>query len=249
MKSLSTKDLPTFLQKKINQTYHPIASPLKHAEFYAKNSQSPILDIGFGLGYVAAASINLYIRNNKPIELACIEKDKQIIKKVSSINIRELEPGHSIIKQALKNHNQYNKGRIKITIITGDARKAVKRLNKKFSTIFLDGFSPNKNPELYTLEFLELLKTKLNNDGIILCHSQNPIFRTALKQLNFKIGNLEQGTIAGLSQNFSLEEKDEKLLKAFRPFRDPKLNWSKEKILKEWDKLPMITDTKPLKRN
>src|SRR3989344_6095528 len=111
---------------------------------------------------------------------------------------------------------------------------------KKFNLSFLDGFSVTKSPELYSVEFLKLLKERINKDGLLITHSSSPVIRAGLREAGFKISQGEvleriKTTNASLSGQPELSEEDKRLISAFgKPFHDPNLNWGKEKILEEW---------------
>ena len=86
----------------------------------------------------------------------------------------------------------------------GDARKTIKTLNRVYDVIFLDAFSPQKDPTLWTIDFLSEVKQKMKDDSIIVSYSKSTPFRSALLELNFFVGKtyineIDMGTVASLN--------------------------------------------------
>ena len=145
----------------------------------------------------------------------------------------------SIDNRFSKNTNKYANSKIQFFI--GDARDTLRLLNSVYDVVFLDAFSPQIDPTLWTIDFLSLLKQKLNYNSVILSYSKSTPFRSALKELGFVTGktfieNKDMGTIASLNKDkikFPLNEYDIKLLdtKSGIPYRDNDLNSTPEKIL------------------
>lgn len=141
-------------------------------------------------------------------------------------------------KSGLK-HNEY-KG-IKINYYLDDARHTLKNLNKIYDIVFLDGFSPQKNPTLWTIDFLNLLKNHMAYNSILTSYSKSTPFRSALTDLDFYIGktyidSIEMGTVASLNQEnikFSLNDYDKNILKTTGgiTYKDLNLNLCSEDII------------------
>ena len=87
MKKLKTKDSLTFFNSRIKQAYHPMDGGLKHAGFYAEHAKGKVLDIGFGLGYIAYACVKKAIKNKERIEITGLELDKGILGKIKGIDL------------------------------------------------------------------------------------------------------------------------------------------------------------------
>ena len=130
-----------------------------------------------------------------------------------------------------------------INFYTEDARRTIKSLNKKYDLIFLDAFTPQKLPTLWSLEFFKRLYCLLDEDGILLTYSNSARIRNALLQAGFYIGkNIDtngnySGTIASKNQGkilnpLSLKEKGLLQTKSGICYRDEDLNSSAEEILK-----------------
>jgi len=149
---------------------------------------------------------------------------------------------YEYISNKYKNSNKASKYKNnKIDFIFTDARKSLKQLGKKFDVVFLDGFSPQKSPLLWTIDFLSLLKQKMNNNSILVTYSKSAPFRSALLELGFHIGktylnNFDMGTVASVNKNNiinNLNEYDYNLYKTTAGiyYKDPGLNYSADTII------------------
>ena len=69
----------------------------------------------------------------------------------------------------------------------GDARDTMKKLNGNFDVVFLDPFSPKKNPELWTKEFFYDIRKLMNKKGVLATYSCAKIVRDNLKKVGFSV--------------------------------------------------------------
>ena len=88
----------------------------------------------------------------------------------------------------------------------GDGRKTIKFCNKKYDVVFLDAFSSQKDPTLWTIDFLRLISQRINENGILVSYSKATPFRSALKELGFCVGktyinNVDMGTVASFDKD------------------------------------------------
>jgi spermidine synthase len=139
----------------------------------------------------------------------------------------------------------------------GDARKKINIIPSaiKFDLIYLDGFSPQKCPQLWSIEFLSKVSEKLNSQGFLITYSSSAAVRKTLRNLGLEIFTIKpsfknrplwsQGTVAiskfdknKFKHNFNFEnlsrmEEEHLLTKASIPYRDQDLNSSKKDIIKK----------------
>ncbi|MBQ2645081.1 hypothetical protein IJG14_05885 [bacterium] len=146
------------------------------------------------------------------------------------------------VSKSMKNslNPLYNK-KINFSFIQGDARQTAFNLNFEYDFIFLDAYTPHKQPILWTYEFLSLLKSKISNNGFLATYSNSTPVRKALLDLGFNIGkiilyNQQFGTIASLNSeniNSNFDNYDLELLntRAGIPYRDSSLTLSSKVIL------------------
>lgn len=88
----------------------------------------------------------------------------------------------------------------------GDARKTIKTLQNKYDVIFFDAFSSQKDPTLWTINLLSIIKEKMDNDSILVSYSKSTAFRSALLELGFYVGKtfidgLDMGSVVSLNKN------------------------------------------------
>jgi len=122
-----------------------------------------------------------------------------------------------------------------------DARNAIKHDNNLYNIIFLDAFSPDKCPCLWTLDFFKELYKHLDDKGIILTYSNSARIRNAFLNDGFYIGRnvvneKSCGTVACKNKSLivnELSECDLGLLKTKAGifYRDENLNASNEDII------------------
>jgi len=165
MKKITTKDGSiTFYSKQYDDIYHSrsgaveeavekFVKPARIAEL-SKTGCVNILDICFGLGYNSCAAIDtiLYVNPDCEINIICLENDQEILRKIQGLTPPMRNYG--IIEELVKN-NEYDKKNIHIKLIIGDARETIKEINEEFDAVFLDPFSPSKQPDLWQAEFFK----------------------------------------------------------------------------------------------
>ncbi|MEM4397651.1 MAG: MnmC family methyltransferase, partial [Candidatus Woesearchaeota archaeon] len=161
----------------IEEAFEKYVKPCKISEL-AKNGSIKILDIGFGLGYNVFAAIETALNENPncEIEIISLEKDKDIIKK-----IKDLKPNlkyYWIIKKLeydpKTNSYYYEDKNIFLNIKIGNAIETIKTINEKnikFDAVFLDPFSLNKNPELWSEDFFREIKRLMKLNSILATYS------------------------------------------------------------------------------
>ena len=129
-----------------------------------------------------------------------------------------------------------------ISLLLGDARKTVPETGGKFDAIFLDPFSHEVNPELWTYDFIREISAKLAEDGVIATYSNAFPVRGAMVRCGLYIGETpafgrkKGGTIASFDRNriiHPLSEKEMNIIMkstAGVPYRDISLQNSRDEI-------------------
>ncbi|MBO8229815.1 SAM-dependent methyltransferase [Prochlorococcus marinus str. MU1404] len=216
-----------------------------------------VLDICFGLGYNTASLINELIKQKSYLNWYALEIDKKpleyALKNQSFQNL--WAPKIQQIFSSLYRKNCFEDKFFNCKILWGDAREKINIIpaTKKFDLIYLDGFSPQKCPQVWTIEFLSKVSQKLNPQGYLITYSSSAAVRKTLRNLGLEIFTIKpnlnsrnywsQGTVAiakfdkfkfKLNSNFdklSVMEEEHLLTKASIPYRDQNLNSSKEDII------------------
>jgi len=200
METIVTKDgSVTYKNNEYDETYHSVSGAIeetikKFIEPCKISSKNPIrvLDIGFGLGYNAIAAIDF-----APGEIEVISFEKNLILE----ELKKLDPplkNYGIVKKLeldpMTNSYLYEDSRVHLRIMVGDAVLSIKKAIGKFDAVFLDAFSPKKNPELWTHDFFSDVKKKMKDDAILATYSCARVVRDNLKAAGFIV---EDGPIVG----------------------------------------------------
>lgn len=144
-----------------------------------------------------------------------------------------------------------------------DARKSIKDLTKTYDVVFYDGFSPQKDPTLWTIDFISQIKNKIHDNSVILTYSKSTAIRKTFLSLGFYVGKtfingVDMGSIFSLNKNnikSPLTQYDLNLLSTTSgiPYRDPNFNLSAQEIIKnrelEQKNSNLISHTQFLKNN
>ncbi len=223
-----------------------------------KGKSLNVLDICFGLGYNSASLLNELIKQKSYLNLYALEIDKKpleySLRNKSYLNL--WAPKVKTIFKSLYRRDYFEDQFFKCSLLWGDAREKINIIPSsiKFDLIYLDGFSPQKCPQVWTIEFLSKVKEKLNSQGYLITYSSSAAVRKTLRNLGLEIFTIKprfnnrtfwsQGTVAiskfdknklksnSNFKNLSLMEEEHLLTKASIPYRDKDLNSTKEDIIK-----------------
>ena len=225
----------------IRESLYKFIYPSKIIEKARKEKIIRILDVGFGLGYnIAIALKHIWeINPNVKVEIVSLEKD---VKKDIPLLPEPYKEFHKLVLSAIP---EYEDEKLKLRVFLGDARKEIRKLtNFKANAVFHDAFSPYKNPELWTYEFLKLIKENIDPYGYWVSYSSALCVRKALFLLGFQVGSSREvgrkrkGTVASLKAPVPPLDEDEvrKLhLSSFsKPLRDENLSKEPLEILLDY---------------
>ena len=222
-----------------------------------KGKSLSVLDICFGLGYNSASLLNELIKQQSYLNWYALEIDKKPLKyALRNKSFQKLwAPKVKLIFESLYRKDCFEDNFFKCRILWGDAREKINIIPSanKFDLIYLDGFSPQKCPQVWTIEFLSKLTEKLNPQGYLITYSSSAAVRKTLRNLGLEIFTIKpplnsktfwsQGTVAiakfdknKVKPNFnfkklSIMEEEHLLTKASIPYRDKDLNSSKNDII------------------
>ena len=224
-----------------------------------KEKSLNVLDICFGLGYNSASLLNELIKQKSYLNWYALEIDKKPLEyALRNKSFQKLwDPQVKKIFKSLYKNNYFEDQFLKCRILWGDARDKINIIPaaNKFDLIYLDGFSPQKCPQVWTIEFLSKVTQKLNPQGYLITYSSSAAVRKTLRNLGLEIFTIKpsfknrtfwsQGTVAIAKfdknklkhinnfENLSVMEEEHLLTKASIPYRDQYLNSSKEDIIKK----------------
>ncbi len=236
----------------ISESFEKFIKPMK----FNYDEDIAILDICAGLGYNSSAAIADFIKNSSDssltIDMVEISKATLACGLLVPSPIKE----HDMTKKAIEDEliaQDYATlsvekteipSNITVNVFIEDARQTVQNLeDNTYDAIFLDPFSQNMAPELFSLEFFREFRRVIKDDGIIATYTSAAPIRAAFIESDFYIGQgpifgrKQGGTLASpnpLMLDTSLPKNDEiriALSDVGIPFRDPDLNDLSDVIL------------------
>ncbi len=209
---------PTLLSAAYGEHYHSLSGAFLEARERfvgpcrvverARAGEVRILDVGFGLGFNLAlawqavravapgARLRIVSLEKAPIEpdlwrkLASGIADQTIIERVADL----LRDGEVVA------------GPVSLKLWVGEAEDTIERVEDRFDCVFLDPFSPDRNPELWTHRFLEAVRRRVDEGAILSTYSAAVRVRIALLRAGWcvgvgpRVGLKSSGTLASVGE-------------------------------------------------
>lgn len=217
--------------------------PAKLLELATIKSEIHVLDVCYGLGYNTAACLAVLHQASVSITVHALEINPQVPRLALENGIMNLwsEDIQNILKFVAKDLSYKDNNR-SVFLHIGDARQTIKNLPLAWAdAIFLDPFSPPKCPQLWTVEFIQLIADRLHPQGVVLTYSCSAAVRKAMTLAGLVVGStpplgrVAPGTIGAYDQNkippLTTAEAEHLQTKAAIPYRDPDLNDDAQSIL------------------
>ena len=226
----------------ISEAFEKFIKPMKFD--YTKDIA--ILDICAGLGYNSSAAIDDFLKNSKDSHLTIDMVEISAATLACGLLVPSPIKAHDITRKAIEKElididyatleleKEEIPQNIDINVFVEDARKTVQNLkDNSYDAIFLDPFSQNMAPELFSLDFFKEFKRVIKDTGIVATYTSSAPVRAAFIEAGFYIGlgpifgRKQGGTLASPSQEMldtSLPKNDEiriALSDVAIPFRDP----------------------------
>jgi len=202
-----------------------------------------VLDIGFGLGYNILALIceRALRAPSLRLEIVTIERDAEIFPHLADVRFGDDRDAVYDNIRTLANRGIADGPGYTAILRLGDARQTIRHVDgAPFDAVFLDPYSPAKNPELWTVDFFLLLRALVRDEAIITTYSSAPQVREALCEAGFRVGpgpsvgGKREGTLATVSGPIpELTAEELELLRddpRSTPYRDPGLHNTREMI-------------------
>ncbi|MEO0407316.1 MAG: MnmC family methyltransferase [Cyanobacteria bacterium P01_A01_bin.135] len=195
-----------------------------------------LLDVCYGLGYNTAAALEATWQVNPHcrIEVIGLERSPSVPQTAIAENL--LAGWNAPIPELLTqiaHQPQVSGDRFQGQLLLGDARQTIQQVSRHWAdAIFLDPFSPQSCPELWTLEFLGQVVRCLKPSGHLATYSCAAAVRTALLTCGLQVGSTpgvgrkSPGTVAGFTATglpLTLQEQEHLHTRAAVPYRDPTL--------------------------
>ncbi len=259
----------TFYSEDFGETFHTKYGAKKEAQItYIKGCKIPeklvqkdclkIIDLCYGLGYNSASALECHQLINPQCKLEIIALESDVNVPLRAIVLNLLDSWHQNIIDILtilSTEKKVIQNNLKLELLIGDARKTLatlKKQNFKADAIFFDPFSPPKCPQLWSVEFLQLVSQCLQPDGIIATYSCSGAARSAMKLAgltigaNYGVGKRSPGTVASFTnqdfQPLSLMELEHLQTRAGIPYRDVNLQDTTATIIERREKEQLISD-------
>ena len=236
--------------------------PCRSGEIATQQSKICLLDICYGLGYNSAAALDAIWAVNPEcqIDLIALEFNADVPR--NAIRHQLVNQWRSPIPQLLSRLGTttvVNSERLQAKLLLGDARQTIQQVCQtrwQADAIFLDPFSPPKCPQLWTVEFLELVTQCLKPQAIMATYSCAAAVRAALLQIGLHIGSTEiaigtksPGTVASFMYKklpaLSPREQEHLQTRAAVPYRDKEFKSTRLEILSQRQKEQEKSDFEP----
>ena len=196
----------------ISESFEKFIKPMK----FDYTEDIAILDICAGLGYNSSAAIADFLKHSdKNLTVDMVEISKATF--ACGILVPSPIPEHDITKKAIEEEliaEDYAAlslekaeipKNININVYIEDARQTVQRLDDDtYDAIFLDPFSQNMAPELFSVELFKEFRRIIKDDGIIATYTSSAPVRAGFIEAGFYIG---LGPIFGRKQGGTLASK------------------------------------------
>jgi tRNA U34 5-methylaminomethyl-2-thiouridine-forming methyltransferase MnmC len=216
----------------------------------AQQSSIRLLDVCYGLGYNTAAALEVIkeVNPNCNVEVYGLELDPTV--PIGAVTPELLQYWSNDVQDILKSlahHYECQQDHLKARLLMGDARQTIQQLaGFQADAIFFDPFSPRRCPQLWTVEFFELVTKCLAPTGTLSTYSRSASVRKALLEAGLCIGTIPlkeqlfshewaQGTVASWSSEtlhpLSQMEQEHLNTRAAIPYRDRTFTDSAAEIL------------------
>ncbi len=155
-----------------------------------------VLEIGFGTGLNFWLTAQLFYQTDAALEYWAVDKQWPPAALLERLNHHNLYACTEVRQRFLEWRNRCVKPQTQAYNFTFDSihlllfwREAleIKWPRDWFDAVFLDAFSPDVNPELWTVSHLKTLYTALKSGGILATYSARRTVREALQQAGFRI--------------------------------------------------------------
>lgn len=236
----------------ISESFEKFIKPMK----FNYDEDIAILDICAGIGYNTSAAVADFMKNSHDSNLTVDMVEISSATLACGLLVPSPIKEHDITRKAIEDEliRQDYAGlsletaeipeNININVYIEDARKTVQKLeDDTYDAIFLDPFSQNMAPELFSVEFFRQFRRVIKDDGIVATYTSAAPIRAGFIEAGFCIGlgpifgRKQGGTLASpnpLMLDYSLPKNDEiriALSDVGIPFRDPTLDDNSDIIL------------------
>ena len=206
--------------------------PAKIAEKASTQTQLNILDVCYGLGYNTAAAIACVFASQERtanLQIIALENNLEVPQQAIALGLVDIwQPAIAQILKTAAATQIVKTEDLSLQLLIGDARQTMSQVPFKWAdAIFLDPFSPPHCPQLWTVEFIQLLANCLKPDGYLVTYSSSAAVRAAML-----IAGLQIGAIAPIGR------KSPSTIAAFAPIALPPISEHEAAFLKTRAAIP-----------
>ena len=255
--SITTHDgSTTFYSQEFKEHFHTLAGARSEAEEKycipaqlkrrLKESNQPvrILDICFGLGYNSLVACEYALALEAELTITALEiKERLVTEAAHAVTEATTSFNWQKCLITLAETGIWEFRGCSINMLWGDARHTIEQVPCDFDLIWLDGFSTQRNSELWTVDFFQRLAPLLVRDGALLTYCAAIPVRKGMLEAGFHVGESAPfgrsrgGTVACHNPALlplPLPKRDIFLMGGSRgiPYRDPDLTRSNRQILR-----------------
>ncbi|MEX1324291.1 MAG: MnmC family methyltransferase [Synechococcaceae cyanobacterium] len=180
-------------------------------ERFSTGQQLVVVDVGFGLGTNSAALLEAATARRLSVQIWGLELDRQPLRQALAAEPfrRQWEPGTAALLRELLQPGGMSAGSSEggnsgagvagstARLLWGDARRRVgdllgrQQLAGRCDLVLLDAFSPQRCPELWSLEFLSALARLLRPDGRLLTYCCAAAVRRSLQLAGLQLASIQ----------------------------------------------------------
>ncbi len=195
----------TAFNEQFSEHYHSISGALeealeKHVNAIEVKDGMHILDFCFGLGYNSFVATIDY----KNLQIIGLENDLNILTAIADIKVpKKLQKAFRTFAKIAKKETITDNNNNQISLRVGDAKNTIKLLDSNyFDRVFFDPFSPQKQPEMWTVEIFTEIFRVMRKGAKLSTYSCAKIVRKNMEMAGFsimngpKIGRKSPATIA-----------------------------------------------------
>ena len=145
------------------------------------------LDVGFGLGINVAVTLEEIERQVPGTRCEWVSLEKELLS-LEELHSHWQEGEIAETLTALVTHHSVETDLWRGTLLLGDARDHWQNLGAPFDAIYLDPFSPSRNPEMWSVTVMRALWEVCAEGGILSTYSSAARVRLALMAAGWEIG-------------------------------------------------------------
>ena len=178
------------------------AGPCRVRELGLERGVVRLLDIGTGLGLNLAAALAALDGTGARLEAVTFERDAEVLSRA-----RELADWPAEVEAWLRSAHEALGGEarvgVSIRLVVGDAREQLPAIDElPFDAVFLDPFSPQVAPELWSEAFLAEIARRMTPQSVLSTYSASFAVRLSLARAGLvvgrgpRVGAKAEGTLA-----------------------------------------------------